>query len=115
MDDILSIALAAFIGFSIYRNCLKQMKPAKPVDQKPEDTPANYTEKIRQHKEKHSNRTLKRSRHMDPIRKESPAPHDSEINVPEAEKTAEKSENPQGFDLRAAIIHSEILKRKFEE
>ena len=52
---------------------------------------------------------------MYPIRKESPAPHDSEINVPEAEKTAEKSENPQGFDLRAAIIYSEILKRKFEE
>lgn len=82
---------------------------------KAEDTPANYTEKIRQHKEKHSNRTLKKSRHMDPIRKESPAPHDSEINEPEVEKTAEKSENPQEFDLRAAIIHSEILKRKFDE
>lgn len=115
MKDILSIALAISVGNSIYRKCLKQVKPTKPVDQTPEDTPANYTEKIRQHKEKHSNRTLKKSRHMDPIRKESPAPHDSEINVPEAEKTAEKSENPQGFDLRAAIIYSEILKRKFDE
>ncbi len=52
---------------------------------------------------------------MNPIRKESSAPHDSEIEVPEVEKAAEKSENPQDFDLRAAIIYSEILKPKFDE
>ncbi len=115
MEDISGIALAIFIGISIYRKCLKQMKPTKPVEQKPEDTPVNYAEKIRQYKEKHSDRTLKKSRHMNPIRKESPAPHDSEIEVPEVEKAAEKGENPQDFDLRAAIIYSEILKPKFDE
>lgn len=52
---------------------------------------------------------------MNPIRKESPAPHDSEIEMPEVEKTAENSENPQHFDLREAIIYSEILKPKFDE
>ncbi len=92
------------------------MKPTKPaVEQKPEDTPANYAEKIRQYKEKHSNRTLKKSRHMNPIRKESPDLHNSEIEVPKVEKTAEKNENPQDFDLRAAIIYWEILKPKFDE
>ncbi len=115
MDNILSVVLAVFIGISIYKKFLKRMKSTKSVEQKPEDTPANYAEKIRQYKEKHSNRTLKKSRHMNPIRKESPAPHDSGIEVPEVEKIAEKSENPQDFDLRAAIIYSEILKPKFDE
>jgi len=115
MEDILSIALAVFIGISIYRKCLKQMKSTKSVEQKTEDTPANYTEKIRQYKEKHSSRTLKKSRHMNPIRNESPALQNNEINVPEIEKTAENSENQQDFDLRTAIIYSEILKPKFDE
>ncbi len=60
MDDILSVALAVFIGISIYKKFLKRMKSTKSVEQKPEDTPANYAEKIRQYKEKHSNRTLKK-------------------------------------------------------
>ncbi len=115
MEDILSIALAVFIGISIYKKCLRRMKSTKSVEQKPENTPTNYAEKIRQYKEKHSNRTFKNSRHMNPIRKESPAPHDNEIEVPEVERTAENSENPQHFDLRAAIIYSEILKPKFDE
>ncbi len=115
MDNILSVALAVFIGISIYKKFLKRMKSTKSIEQKPEDTPANYAEKIRQYKEKHSNRTLKKSRHMNPIRKESPAPQNSEIEVPEVEKTAENSEIPQDFDLRAAIIYSEILKPKFDE
>ncbi len=115
MEDILSIALAVFIGISIYKKYLKRMKSTKSVEQKPKDTPANYAEKIRQYKEKHSSRTLKNSRHMNPIRKESLAPQNSEIEVPEVEKAAEKSENPHDFDLRAAIIYSEILKPKFDE
>ncbi len=115
MEDILSIALAVFIGISIYKKCLKQMKPTKSVEQKPKDTPANYAEKIRQYKEKHNSRTLKKSRHMNPIQNESPAPQNSEIEVPVIEKTAENSENPQDFDLRTAIIYSEILKPKFDE
>ncbi len=115
MEDILSVALAVFIGISIYKKCLKRMKSTKSVEQKSEDTPANYAEKIRQYKEKHSSRTLKKSRHMNPIRNESPAPHDSEIEVSEVETAAEKSENPQDFDFRAAIIYSEILKPKFDE
>ncbi len=52
---------------------------------------------------------------MDPIRKDSSAPQNSGIEVPEVEKAAENSENPQDFDLRAAIIYSEILKPKFDE
>lgn len=115
MESILSIALAVFIAISIYRKCLKQMKSTKPVEQKPEDTPANYAEKIRQYKEKHSSRTLKKSRHMNPIQNASSAPQNSEIEVSEVEKTAENSENQQDFDLRAAIVYSEILKPKFDE
>ncbi len=52
---------------------------------------------------------------MNPIRKESLTPQNSEIEVPEVEIAAEKSKNPQDFDLRAAIIYSEILKPKFDE
>lgn len=33
----------------------------------------------------------------------------------DANETVENSETPQAFDLRAAIIYSEILKPKFDE
>lgn len=52
---------------------------------------------------------------MNPIQNASSAPQNSEIEVSEVEKTAENSENQQDFDLRAAIVYSEILKPKFDE
>lgn len=117
MKDILSIALAISIIISIcqkYRKYDKRsMKRQKPTQQQdvrhPQDANVVYTQGLpndnRGKQENGAFRHQSFSQEADPT-----AAASSDAN-----ETAENSENLQDFDLRAAIIYSEILKPKFDE
>lgn len=119
MEDILSIIVIAIcIILSIspkyrryYKRYMKRQKPTqRQVIRHPQDANVDYTEQRRPNDNygEPDNGTFRYpslSQEADPI---AVAPSD-------ANETAENSENPQDFDLRAAIIYSEILKPKFDE
>ncbi len=119
MKDILSIALAISIILSIcqkyrryYKRSMKRQKPTQQqiVRQPQEATVVNHT-KQRRPNDNHGEPDNGTFRHKS-LSQEADT---SVIAQSDASETAERSENPQDFDLRTAIIYSEILKPKFDE